>query len=100
MGIDVADVGNVVALLLHPESQRKFPEQKLARTLRERRVEDLAILSVRPVPTDAHARPDVPSTLARGAVVVERKELRPPIVSRPGGVAALKEKVAGPVIAH
>ena len=59
--VDVADVGDVVALLLHPEGQRKLPEQKLARALRQRRVDDLAILAVGPVP--AHARRPDPSTI-------------------------------------
>jgi len=38
VGIDVADVGDIIALLLHPESERELPKQKLAGALGKRRI--------------------------------------------------------------
>src|SRR5262249_55407546 len=54
------------------------------------------ILAVGPVPTDTDAGPPVPFLLA---IVVQRPIIRPAVVGRPGRVAALEEKVAGPVVA-
>ena len=56
VGVDVADVGDVVAVLLHPEGERELPEQEFAGALRERGVENLAVLAVGPVAAQ-RARP-------------------------------------------
>src|SRR5437588_6269422 len=96
MRIDIADIGDVIAFLLHPVGEREFPEQELARALRQWCVEDLAILAVGPVPAHAHVRSPVPNLLA---VVVKRPLAGPAVVCRPGGIAALEEKVTGAVIA-
>src|SRR5207302_8013731 len=92
-----ADIGNIIAFLLHPESEWKLPQQEFARALRQRSIQDLAVLAVRPVPADAHARSPVPFLLA---VVVESKLIRPPVICRPGRVAALEEEITGAVVAH
>src|SRR5439155_9899974 len=88
--VDVRDIRYVVALLLHPKRERKFPQQKLARALRERRVETLAIAAIGPIETDRDARPRVP-VVWRRAVVVERPEIRPAVVGGPGRIRALKQ---------
>ncbi len=90
MRIDIADVRNVVTHLLHPKRQRKFPQQELTRALRKRRVKDLAVLAVRPVPTDENAGADVP-IVRRGAVVVDGEEMWPVIVNLQRGYAAMKD---------
>src|SRR5438105_10974595 len=95
MGIDVADIGNVVAFFFHPESQRKLPKQELSRPLRQGCIQDLAILSVGPIPADAHAGSPVPDLFA---VVVERPLAGPAVVSRPGGVAALEKEITNTVV--
>src|SRR5688572_14695944 len=38
--------------------------------------------------------------MRRGAVIVEREIVGPAVVGGPGGVAALKQKIAAPIIAH
>ena len=96
--VEIGDVGDVVALLLHPEGQRKLPEQELAGALRERRIEDLPVLAIGPIEADGHAGPGVP-VVRRRAVIVERPQVRPAIVRRPGRVRALEQKVALPLIA-
>src|SRR4029077_4427763 len=44
--IDVADIADVVSVLLHPEGEGELPEEELAGALREWCIEDLAILPV------------------------------------------------------
>src|SRR4030088_847423 len=81
MRIYVADVGDVVTFLLHPVSERKLPEQKLARALRERCIDDLAVLAVWPIPAHFHPGAAVPFLVA---VVVQRPLAGPAIVRSPG----------------
>ena len=96
VGVDVRDVGHVVAVLLHPEGERELPEQELARADRERGVEDLAVLAVGPVEARLDVRAPVPLLLA---VVVERELAGPAVVGVPGGVGALEQEVGPAVVA-
>src|SRR5262249_15004031 len=73
----------------------EFPKKKLAGALGKRRVQNLAIFAVGPVPAHADARPPVPFLLA---VVIKCEMIRPAIVGRPGRVAALKEKVTAAIV--
>ena len=101
MGVHVADIGNVVTCLLHPEGQRELPQQKLARALRQRRIDDLPVFAIGPIPAGADTGAGVPVVGARRrAVIVQRPGAGPAIVRRPRRIAALKEKIACPVIAH
>ena len=91
--VEVRDVRHVVAVLLHPKRQRKLPQQELAGALRQRRVEDLPVLAVRPVEADPHTWARVP-VVRRRAVVVQRPQVGPAVVRRPRRVRALKQKIA------
>src|SRR5205807_8462521 len=93
--VQVADVGDVVTFLLHPEGEREFPEQEFAGPLRQGCIEDLAIFAIGPIPAYAHAGPPVPFFFA---VIVEGPLARPAIVCRPRRVTALEEEVAFPVV--
>src|SRR5438876_11046453 len=97
MGIEVGDVTNVITLGFHPISQWEFPEQKLTRTGREGRVQNLAILSVRAIETYLNIGSPVPLFLA---VVVKRVVVRPPVVSCPGRVGSLEQEIRPTVIAY
>ena len=96
MRVEIRDVGDVVAVLLHPVGEREFPEQELARADRKRRVQNLAILAVGPVEARLDVRAPVPHLLA---VVVERILAGPAVVSVPGGVGDLEEKVGLAIVA-
>src|SRR5262249_9132436 len=95
MGIDVAEIGNIVAFFFHPERQWKFPEQELSRSLRQGRIQDLTILAVGPIPAHAHARSPVPDFLT---IIVKRPLAGPAVVRRPGSVAALEKEIASAVV--
>src|SRR5262249_46045215 len=103
VGIHGAQVGNVVPGLLHPESKRKFPQQKRPRTLRQvfllRSPEFLLpVLAVRPDETDADFGADVP-WMTWAAIVVHGPVVGPAIVRLPGSITTLKEKITGPIVA-
>ena len=96
VNIGVRAIVHVVSLAFEPVGERKFPKEKFARTLRKGRVQNLAIFSVWAVVADADARLERPLALA---VVIEREVVRPAVISLPGIVAALEEKIGRAVVA-
>ena len=97
MRVAVRDIGDVVALLLHPIGQGKFPQQPFSRPQRQRSVENLAVFAVRAIETDQHVAPPIPLAVT---IVVERELIGPAIVGLPGVIAALEQKIGLPIVAH
>jgi hypothetical protein len=96
VGIEIGNVGDIVALRFEPKRSGKFPEEEFAGTLRERGIEDLAVFSVRTVETDEDVTAPIPFAFA---VIVEGELRRPAIVSAPGGVTALEGEISGAIVA-
>src|ERR1043166_7840522 len=84
-------------MLFHPIGDGKFPEQKLARTGRERRVKNLTVFSIGPIETHLHAAAPVPRFLA---IIIERELRRPTVVCLPGVIAALENEIGRSIVAH
>src|SRR5262249_11785120 len=97
MHVGIGAVSHIVPVPLHPEGERKFPEQVLSGALRERVIENLGVLGIGPVKADLDARSQNLAILA--VANVERIIVWPGVVSLPGVVAALKHEVGRPVIA-
>src|SRR5260370_38662945 len=70
--------------------QRKLPKQELARASREPRIENLAVLAVRPIKADLNIRSPIPFLLA---IVIQSEMVGPAVVSRPGRARALEQKI-------
>ena len=96
--VAVRTVADVVAMLLKPVGQRKLVAEPLAGADGQRVVDHAAPLrlaAVGPVETHVGPRPLVPL-----GVGVDRVVVRPPVVGLPGVVAALKQDVRRPLVAH
>ena len=96
VGIEIRDVGDVVALRLEPERDGKFPKEKFAGALGEWRVEDLAVLAVGTIEADVNIAAPIPFAFA---IVVEGELGGPAVVGVPGGVAALESEVGSAIVA-
>src|SRR5262249_8037828 len=97
MDIDIAAIGYIIAVLLHPEGEGKFPKQEFAGALRQRVVINLHVLAVGPVEADLYA--GAQDDAVRSVVGVERIAVGPLVVSLPRVVAALEQEISRAVVA-
>jgi hypothetical protein len=98
--VEIGNVGNVVAFLLQPERERKFPEQKFAGAVADRPVVDRQPIkrdAVRPVEAHVIADARVPPV---ALVIIQAAPRGPAIVRLPRHVRALEEKVRLALIAN
>src|SRR5215471_17595861 len=97
MSVDVGDVGHIVTRGFHPIRQRKLPKKPFPGTRRKRCVQDLAVFAIWPIETNLDIRTTPPLFLP---IIVERKMVRPTVVSLPSYIRALKNDIGGAAITH
>ena len=95
MCIQIRAVAYVVAPGFHPKRYRVFPAEPFSGPGCQRRIENLAVFSIRSIETGINSGTPVPDSFF---IIVERILTGPTIVGVPGGIRTLEEKVDLPIV--